>query len=59
MNEIKELANQSAQAAEDIANKIEGVQANTTEAVKVIADVSNIIKSINESVTVINSAVEQ
>ena len=58
-NEIKELANQSAQAAEDIANKIEGVQANTTEAVKVIADVSNIIKSINESVTVINSAVEQ
>lgn len=58
-NEIKELANQSAQAAEDIANKIEGVQANTSEAVKVIADVSQIIQSINESVTVINNAVGQ
>lgn len=58
-NEIKELANQSAQAAEDIAKKIEGVQANTSEAVKVIADVSDIIKSINESVTVINDAVAQ
>lgn len=58
-NEIKELANQSAQAAEDIANKIEGVQGNTNEAIKVIADVSNIIKSINESVDVISNAVQQ
>ncbi|MGR3319441.1 MAG: methyl-accepting chemotaxis protein [Candidatus Anammoxibacter sp.] len=58
-NEIKELAKQSAQAAEDIANKIEGVQCNTTEAVKAIANVSKIIKSINESVSVINNAVEQ
>lgn len=58
-NEIKELANQSAQAAEDIANKIEGVQANTNDAVKVIADVSNIINSINTSVDVISNAVQQ
>lgn len=58
-NEIKELANQSAKAAEDIANKIAGVQDNTTEAIKAIADVANIISSINESVNIISKAVEQ
>lgn len=58
-NEIKELANQSAQAAEDIANKIDGVQANTKEAITVIDEVSNIIKDVNESVTSISKAVEQ
>lgn len=58
-NEIKELANQSAQAAEDIANRIKGVQANTTNAIKVIDDVAVIIKSINEAVIVITNSVEQ
>lgn len=58
-NEIKELANQSAQAAEDIAQKINGVQGNTSKAVKVIDDVSKIMETINESVTVITKAVEQ
>ena len=58
-NEIKELANQSAQAAEDIANRIKGVQANTSNAVKVIDDVAAIIKSINEAVVVITNSVEQ
>lgn len=58
-NEIKELANQSAVAAEDIASKIEGVQGNTDEAVKVIDDVAKVIDTINESVNVISDAVEQ
>lgn len=58
-NEIKELANQSATAAEDIASKIEGVQGNAKDAVKVIADVSDIISAINESVNVITHSVEQ
>ncbi len=58
-NEIKELANQSAQAAEDIANKIGGVQNNTTDAIKIIGEVTGIINSINESVSVINSAVSE
>ena len=35
-NEIKELANQSGKAAEDIARMIEGMQANTREAVGVM-----------------------
>jgi methyl-accepting chemotaxis protein len=58
-NEIKELANQSAQAAEDIAKRIEGVQTNTEEAVKVIADISGVINSMNESSEVITESVEQ
>ncbi|MBI3795289.1 MAG: methyl-accepting chemotaxis protein [Nitrospinae bacterium] len=56
-NEIKELANQSARAAEDIAAKIEGVQGNTTNAVQVITDVSTIIGTINASVNVITDVV--
>ena len=58
-HEIKELANQSAKAAEDIAAKIEGVQANTLDAVRVINDVTTIIGRINESVTGITIAVER
>ncbi len=57
-HEIKELANQSAKAAEDIALKIEGVQGNTAGAVKVISDVAAIIGTINESVGVIAQSVE-
>jgi len=56
-NEIKELANQSAQAAEDIATRISGVQANTKEAVEVIGDVSNVIEKINTSIEKISSSV--
>lgn len=58
-NEIKELANQSARAAEDIAKRISGVQKNTEQAVKIIADVSEIIVTINDSVNLISTAVEQ
>ena len=58
-NEIKKLANQSAQAAEDITKRIEGVQNNSNEAIDVIKNVADIIITINESVSVITSAVEQ
>ncbi|QTA83714.1 Methyl-accepting chemotaxis protein signailing-domain-containing protein, chase and HAMP domains-containing [Desulfonema limicola] len=58
-SEIKELAGQSARAAEDISARIEGVQKKTSEAVSVIKNVSEIISSINKSSSIINSAVEQ
>ena len=58
-NEIKELASQSAQAAEDIAKRIEGVQDNTEEAVKSIGGIADVINEINESSTVITKSVEQ
>jgi len=58
-NEIKELANQSAKAAEDIAKKIQGVQVNTSEAIKVIIKVSEIITMINKSEEIINKSVNE
>ncbi len=58
-NEIKELANQSAQAADDITKRIEGVQTNTGTAVEVINEVSEVINEIGTSVTSIATAVEE
>jgi len=58
-NEIKELANQSADSAEDIARRIEGIQQGTGDAVHVISDVSEIIAKINHSVEAIAGHVEQ
>ena len=57
--EIKELANQSAQSADDIARRIEGIQNGTGDAVLVINDVSDIIIKINQSVEAIAGHVEQ
>jgi methyl-accepting chemotaxis protein len=58
-HEIKELANQSAKAAEDIARRIEGVQDDTRKAVQVIQGVSQIIKDINASAGRISTSVEK
>jgi methyl-accepting chemotaxis protein len=58
-NEIKELAAQSARAADDIARRIEGVQENTGSAVKMVDEVSEIIGRIESSVNSISMAVEQ
>ena len=57
--EIKELANQSAQSADDIAHRIEGIQSGTNDAVTVIDAVSDIIVEINHSVEAITENVEQ
>ena len=57
--EIKELANQSAKSADDIALRIEGIQHGTGDAIQVISDVSNIIVKINQSVEAIAGHVEQ
>jgi len=57
--EIKELANQSAKSADDIARRIEGIQTGTGEAVTVINGVSEIITKINKSVESISNHVSQ
>ena len=57
--EIKELANQSAISADDIAHRIEDIQAGTNSAVTVINDVNNIIVKINDSVEAIAGHVDQ
>jgi methyl-accepting chemotaxis protein len=58
-HEIKELANQSAKAAEDIARKIEAAQDDSRKGVQVIQSVSQIIKDINASAGRISSSVEE
>ncbi len=57
--EIKELANQSATSADDIAHRIEGIQTGTNEAVDVIKKVSDIIEKINGSIVAISGHVSQ
>src|SRR3954469_12622147 len=56
--EVKELASQSAQSAEDIARKIEMVQSSTREAVKVIENVAQFVGQVNISAGRISDAVE-
>jgi methyl-accepting chemotaxis protein len=58
-SEIKELANQSGRAAEDIARKIEAMQTSTREAVGVIQGVSHIIKDINAASDRVSQSVER
>lgn len=57
--EIKDLANQSARAAENIAKRIKDVQKNTMEAVRVIDEVSVIISTVKDSSSMIMKSVEQ
>ncbi len=58
-NEIKELANQSAQAAGDIRNRIEGVQTNSDKALTVIKQVAAIIDEIHAVVNDHRTAVSE
>ena len=58
-NEIKELAGQSAKAAEDIATKIHGVQHNTNDTVSAIEKVNDIIHNISHAVLEISNSVEE
>jgi methyl-accepting chemotaxis protein len=58
-SEIKELANQSGRAAEDIARKIETMQSSTREAVAVIQGVSRIINDINGSADRVYQSMER
>jgi methyl-accepting chemotaxis protein len=58
-SEIKDLANQSADSADDIAFRIERIQNDTNSAVEVISNVSDIINKINTSIDSIANSVEQ
>jgi methyl-accepting chemotaxis protein len=57
--EVKELAKQTAEATEDIRKRIEGVQSSTSQAVKSIGQISDIIHQVNEISRTIASAVEE
>ena len=58
-NEVKELANQTANATGEITNKIQSIQSDVDGAVTSIGDVSNVIDQINGISTTIASAVEE
>jgi len=58
-NEVKELAKETAQATEDIAQKIEVIQSDTGSVVDAIGHISGIIDEISDIQTTIASAVEE
>ncbi len=58
-NEVKELAKRSAEAAEDIRQRIENMQSNTNAAVNAIEQILTIISEISHINNTIASAVEE
>ena len=58
-NEVKELAQETARATEDIARRVEAIQLDTVSAVAAIGEISEIIASINDYQLTIASAVEE
>ena len=57
--EVKDLAQETAKATEDISRRVEAIQADTTGAVGAIEQVSTVITQMNDYQTTIASAVEQ
>jgi len=58
-NEVKELANETARATEDISRKIEAIQGDTTKAVDSIGRITEIVEQINDIQSTIASSVEE
>ncbi|MDH5762768.1 MAG: methyl-accepting chemotaxis protein [Nitrospinota bacterium] len=58
-NEVKELANQTAQATEDISKKIQDIQTTTGGAVEDISRITAVINQINDISNSIASSVEE
>jgi methyl-accepting chemotaxis protein len=57
--EVKELAQETARATEDIARRVQAIQGDTAGAVEAIAEISAIIGKINDYQLTIASAVEE
>ncbi len=58
-SEVKDLAQETARATEEVSRRVETIQADTAGAVEAIGRISSIIGSINEFQLTIASAVEQ
>ena len=58
-NEVKELAQETSKATEDIGRRIEAIQSDTAAAVAAITEISGIIAEINDTQSTIASAVEE
>ncbi len=58
-NEVKDLANQTAKATEEISGKIGAIQSDTKSSVDAIAEISEVINKISDISNTIASAVEE
>ena len=58
-SEVKDLAQETARATEDISTRVSAIQADTASAVEVITRVGEVIATINDYQTTIASAVEE
>ena len=58
-NEVKELAKETAGATEDIGAKIAAIRGDMEEAIKAIANISDMIRRINDMQGIIATAVEE
>ncbi|MEQ8286724.1 methyl-accepting chemotaxis protein [Thalassospira sp.] len=57
--EVKNLANQTEKATEEISGQISGIQKATGESVTAIGEIGSIIDNLNEIATTISAAVEE
>ena len=58
-SEVKNLANQTAKATEDIANQISGIQTATTDAVSAIGTITQTIERMDTATSTIAEAVDE
>jgi methyl-accepting chemotaxis protein len=58
-SEVKDLAQETSRATEDISRRIEAIQADTEAAVAAVARITQIIEEVNNYQTTIASAVEE
>nr|WP_246308634.1 methyl-accepting chemotaxis protein [Kineosphaera limosa] len=58
-NEVKELAQQSAAATEDISTRVQGIQDDAAATSAALANITEVIARINETQSTIASAVEE
>ncbi|WP_138759000.1 methyl-accepting chemotaxis protein [Modestobacter altitudinis] len=58
-SEVKELAQETARATEDISRRVEAIQADTAGAVEAIGEISTVIGQINDYQATIAAAVEE
>ena len=58
-SEVKNLANQTAKATEEIAAKIKNIQGSTDKSVEAISQIATTIKQVEEATTAVSAAVEE
>ncbi|WP_063725933.1 methyl-accepting chemotaxis protein [Cryptosporangium arvum] len=58
-NEVKDLAQETARATEDIAGRVAAIQRDSAAAVEAIAEITDVINRINDAQSTIAAAVEE